>query len=253
MAKLSVICVISDRDTFEFGLKESLSEQTYRDYELIEVDNVGNRYDYLGLAYEDGLSRSSGEWICFLHPDLKFMDENALSDLMDHVEKTESEHPDIMLFATAGATGGADYHVISSMRHGMDKRAFAEEDALLHDGYVYVQTVDACCMIIRRENMERLGFWNGGLGFHMVAEELSLHVWAEGKKAAVIPSRVWHFSDGRSLDYSYFREIRHLIRNYRNIDYINTTSHSFKNTWYLPLHLLYREYRSFIWHKILAQ
>ncbi len=253
MATLSLISVVNDRDTFEYGLKESLKEQTYSDYEIIDIENFGNRYEYLALAYEEGLSKATGEWLCFIHPDLKFTDENALSDLMERIIKLSEERPDIKLFGSAGVTAGADYHIISSMCHGIDKTVPGENDRLEREGYVIVQTVDACCMFIKKSDMEHFGFWNGGLGFHMVAEELSLHIDAEGYHAAVVPARIWHFSDGRSLDYSYFRELRHLIRKYRNVEYFNTTSHSFKNTWWLGLHLLYREYRSFVWHKILGK
>lgn len=253
MAKLSVISVVNDKDTYEFGLKESLGQQSYTDYEIIKVDNIGNKYDYLALAYEDGLERASGEWLCFIHPDMKFLNEDSLKKLVESVFAISEEHPEVKLFGAAGVTAGEDYHIISSMCHGIDKRSFAEDEELLRDGYKDVLTVDACCMLIKKSDMERFGFWNGGLGFHMVAEELSLHVVSEGYRAVVVPAELWHFSDGRSLDYTYFRELRHLIRKYKNIDYINTTSHSFKNNLWLPVHLRYRELRSFVWHKVLGR
>ena len=252
MTQLSIITVVSDEDTYKFGLEESLGEQTFSDYELIKVDNIGNKYDCLALAYEEGLERSSAEWLCFVHPDLRFDGEDALYELFDRVKELSATHDEIKLYGVAGVTGGADYHLISGIRHGYEKKR-AGDDKPLRDGFAYVQTLDACCIFIERSDIERFGFWNGGYGFHMLVEELCLHIEDEGYRVAVVPADVWHFSDGRSLDYSYFRELRHLLKGYKKLDYINTTSHSFKVTWYLPLHLLYREYRSFVWHQILGR
>ena len=58
----------------------------------------------------------------------------------------------------------------------------------------------------------------------MYAVELCLQFINVGKKNYVIPSDIWHLSDGESLDYRYVIQVKELINEYKkSFDTINTT------------------------------
>ncbi len=84
-----------------------------------------------------------------------------------------------------------------------------------------MQTIDSCCYAIRKETIEKYGFWKKRKGFHMYIEELCLRVRETGGIAVVIPVNLWHFSEGNSLDYSYYLSVKtvaykyfYAVRNY---------------------------------------
>ncbi|MCI9540182.1 MAG: hypothetical protein HFG39_03850 [Lachnospiraceae bacterium] len=84
----------------------------------------------------------------------------------------------------------------------------------------------------------------------MYIEELCLRVRETGGIAVVIPVNLWHFSEGNSLDYSYYLSVKTVAYKYKSLDYINTTSFQWKNTKLLPLILNFYAVRNYIHHKI---
>lgn len=61
-------------------------------------------------------------------------------------------------------------------------------------------------------------------GFHLYCVEKCLDSIINGYNNYVIPSKVWHISNGSSLDYRYVIQLIHLVKKYKsNFRYINTT------------------------------
>lgn len=85
----------------------------------------------------------------------------------------------------------------------------------------------------------------------MYAEEFCLHANKLGKKAVVVPVRLWHFSAGASLDHTYYRAAKVVIRQYPELDYFNTTSFQWKVNKLLQIRLSFYAYRNLIHHRLM--
>lgn len=103
---LSIITVVNKYDVFKKGLKKSLVEQTFRDYELIVIENDKGQFASMVDALEFGISQSKGSWNLFVHPDIDFMDKRTLTEFYYSAVKAKAEDPSIVIFGVTGVTHG---------------------------------------------------------------------------------------------------------------------------------------------------
>ncbi len=69
-----IIC--SRKSDISNSLKENIERTIGTDYELIVIDNSTNKYSIFS-AYNEGVRRSKGDILCFMHEDILY-----------HMEKT---------------------------------------------------------------------------------------------------------------------------------------------------------------------
>lgn len=249
---ISIISVVNKEEVLKRGLEKSLKEQSNSDYEFIKVNNTKGQYAKMKDALDYGISQARGEWIYIIHPDVYFLDKNELQRIIHQIEEISLIDPDIEIFGVAGAIPGEQRGIVSTIVHGEEKTG-GRKESFEGKRYQYVQTVDACCFMIRKRTIEKYGFWDRLNGYHMYIEELCLRLRENGKRIAVIPANIWHFSAGASLDYTYYRETKKVVRRYSFLKYINTTSFQWKITKGLSIRLNYYMIRNYVHHKIVKR
>ena len=112
--------------------------------------------------------------------------------------------------------------IYSTIIHGPNKHKVGREIK----NAIKVQTVDECFFI--QKNDRNVTFTERN-GWHLYAVEQCLKKIREGKNNYVVPAKLWHMSDGKSLDPSYVIQLNHLISDYKkDFKYINTTVKKWK-------------------------
>ena len=79
---LSIITVVNKCEVFREILQSSLEEQENIEYELIVKDNRNNQYNSLSEAYNEAIKEAEGEWIMFVHPDVRFLFKGELEKMV---------------------------------------------------------------------------------------------------------------------------------------------------------------------------
>lgn len=234
IVRCSLFCIVNDNKMYE-GLLKNISAQVDLDFKIIPFMNIQNDCKGARIAYNSLLKDMEGEYAVFLHPDIRFLDKHALRDIIDFCDSLGN-------FGVVGIAGcpenliNGKRIIYSSIFHG--ERKVKVGSPILQPAEV--QTVDECFFVFRREVICKLGFEEAP-GWHLYAAEQCLRVKKIGLNCYVIPSNVWHLSDGKSLDPSYVKQIDILIQAYKDqYQNINTTVKKWKTSGMLSY--LYRRY-----------
>ena len=250
---LKIITIVHMQDVFERGLKKSLAEQTGAEYDLSVIDNEGNKYTSLYSAYSSVLDKNDLPGDCdavlFCHPDINLLNPGELCRMYEEVRSIFLSDESIGVVGVAGAPDGGCLEVVSTIVHGQSKTGM-DSPALKENRFVEVQTVDACFFFVKAECLKKYPLDRDNHSFHMLIEEYCLRLRQNGIRSVVIPASLWHFSAGASLDYRYYKETKRVVKKYRSMKNINTTSFHWDNNAMLPVKLDYLALRNYIHHKI---
>lgn len=247
---ISLITIVNNEKVYQTYLKQSLEKQTGILYELIKVDNTKHQYICMVAALNAGIKKAKGDFIFIIHPDIELLDQYALRDIMTKVEETHKQDPTISLWGLAGVSAGESYNLYSTLLHGEDRHKAGINQIFKDQDYVEVMCTDACFFGFYKQTIFDNPFWNGLTSWHLYVEELSIRLAKKGLKSVVIAGRAWHLSAGSSLDSSYYREAKKVIKAYPNLDYFNTTSFHWKISKMLPWKLTFYAMRYDIHHKL---
>lgn len=214
------IIVISNKENVLEEYKKSLQIQKNVDYQLIVIDNTKNQYKSARKAFNSVLAQAYYEMVIFSHPDIRFMSENALFEILQMVEKINN----FGVIGIAGCQAGKNWAILSNIIHGDEKREAGKKI----EQAIEVQTVDECFFIMKKKIIQELKFTDED-GWHLYAVEQSLRMLDKGRKNYIVPAEIWHLSDGRSLEPAYMKGLEKIISKYRNnVEYINTTVKQWK-------------------------
>lgn len=189
-----ISCIIcSRRPDISAELKENIASTIGCEYELIVIDNSKNEYSIYG-AYNQGVIKSNGGVICFLHEDLVFHSNSWGRQ----VETYFNQYP------KAGLLGVAGGHYLSSLSHGWWETE--TQSAHLIQGFVEngeyktklenkisyknaptkVCAVDGFWLCMPRTMFEQVR-WDDIMfkGFHGYDVDMSLQVWNAGYEVHV--------------------------------------------------------------------
>ncbi len=233
--KCSLITMYNDKEIAQ-GFQENLATQQQIDYELVPIDNFNGQYSSIREAYNEAFSKTCGEYVVFLHPDIRFLDAHTLADLMKECDALT----DFGVVGIAGAAAGAkgDRIIYTSIVHGEEK-LLPDFSQVIHNAHE-VQTVDECLFVIKREVFEQNPFIKEE-GFHWYAVEYCLNMILAGKKNYAVPAKIWHMSSGKSMDPSYAVYLQKMIKRYgKDFDVIYTTIKKWPTRGLLPY--IYRKY-----------
>ncbi len=213
----TIITIINEWDVYE-GFKRTLEAQDFSDYEIKVIDNCNNEFKSAREVYGNVALEAKGEYLLFVHPDIRFVSNNDLMNVVSWVKKIGD-------FGVVGVAGtpeeicNGNRVILSNIIHGENKIRVGKKIEKEYE----VQTVDECFFIVKRSEIYKVPFSNKG-GWHLYAVELCLQFVKNGKKNYVIPIELWHLSDGKSLDYKYVLQMWQLIKEYKNdVKIINTT------------------------------
>ena len=213
----TLIVIMNKKDVYKEFI-DSLKTQEGVSYEVICIDNCSNQYESARRAYNEAAIKANGKFLIFLHPDIRFTTKRDLFDIAKYIDNIET-------FGVIGVAG-CPYELVNGRRiilsniyHGNGRYKAGKNI----DKPEIVQTVDECFFVVEKDEFRKIHF-SDKEGWHLYSVELCLQFRNLGKQIYVIPSNLWHLSDGKSLDYKYMLQLRELIKEYRNsMDYINTT------------------------------
>ena len=220
--KDDIICTlisINNKEKIFEEFKKSINSQKNVKYELISIDNCNGEYNSARKAFNEAIKKSNGKYLIFIHPDIRFLTGYDLLSIINEIKKIHD-------FGVIGVAGTpkelikGKRVIYSNIVHGKNKQAAGKK---IFDAKE-VQTVDECLFIIKKEDALKMGF-SEKEGWHLYAVEQCLRMEKLlKKKNYVIPIKVWHMSNGKSLDSNYVMQMKILIDEYKNYtSVINTT------------------------------
>lgn len=212
---ISIICISNNEKILDDYLLSSLKKQTYKDYELIIMDNTNNQYKCAISAFNEGVKKAKGDTLLFVHHDVKFEDKNELENIAKQINNLE--------YGIVGVAGASFTRnsLIGNITNGPNKEKISNN---IINEPTKVQTLDEVLFIIKRETLEKYPFDTSNDTWHLYAVEYSLNMHNNNKQVYVIPSNIYHASPGYSLNKSYFKYLPKVIKKYKkNYKNINTT------------------------------
>lgn len=235
---LSIVTVTNNRDVLHSILISSLEEQDYRDYELIIIDSVQEHFSSASAAYNEGIRRSHGEVILFLHHDISFNSSSALGDVVRELGALDHG------YALLGFAGVVEGKYGESFRMNIQcGEARTGPDEPMRET-IPCFSVDECGFAMKRTTAEQYGFYDLGETWHLYAVELCLRLKRDGLQVGVIPADAWHHSYG-DANVNYYQKLWQLCRLYRDdFDAIYTCVVVTKTRGLMPL--LKLQYASFV-------
>ena len=204
----SIVTIVNDLEKYT-GFCQSLNSQKNIKYELLPIYNLDGAYQSARKAYNSILDSCNGKYIIFTHPDIRLEETETLFSVKEYAERIET----LGVIGVAGATfdeGNINKRIIySNILHGKDKNPAG----IQIERPEKVQTVDECFFLIQREFILKNKFAQVD-GWHLYAVELCLQYILQDRINYVIPVKMWHMSDGKSLDVNYVYQLERLIKIY---------------------------------------
>lgn len=180
------------------SLKKNVAKTIGAEYEFVIIDNSDNRYNIFS-AYNEGVARSKGDILCFMHEDLVFHSKKWGNNVIAHFDNNE-----IGLIGVAGGTylpkvplitwwdSNCTGHIIQGMTienhyyrllpiyknsKERDEKKNASE----------VVAVDGMWFCIKKSMFDRIRFdENTFHGFHCYDLDICMQVLGQNKKIEVV-------------------------------------------------------------------
>ncbi len=211
---ISIVCCYTSKDKLSY-LARSLDRQDLP-VERVFVDNAEGQFSSASCALNYGASRSTGDLILFCHQDIKFKHNDSLRRLVAELSILNSGD----VGGVAGAISGKTFTRIT---HGNDEEPYPIEASFPNES-IRVETVDECLIILPRTTWENHRFNEDVCdGWHFYGVEQSLFALANNRNVYVFDADVNHLSSRGSIDNSYFRALRRIMKAFKQFDYISTT------------------------------
>lgn len=224
---ISIICPTNNEEILNRDLKLSLKNQTFKDYELIVVNTLRKKYDSAVDALTEGINKAKGEYLLFVHQDVIMNDKDELRNIYNHICK-------IQKFGLLGVAGVTSYknEYVGNITDGPNKKKISDK-CINYPTEVF--SIDEVLFIIKKEQLKKYPFDKENKTWHLYAVEYSMLMHENNEKVYVIPSNIYHESDGKSMNDSYFTELKRIAKKYKKkYKRINTTIRD----WYTNIILL---------------
>ena len=185
------IIVCSRKDDISADLKQNIAETVGCQYELVIIGNPENRYTIF-TAYNEGVSRSKGDIVCFMHDDVLFRTREWGSIITRHF--VEDERIGMIGFAGTHFLPDTPMYWYSSpfisQRNLNNDNGIVEEH--FHEGWFGHRTVieavavDGFCFFVQKGLFEKVRFDEKTYtGFHIYDMDLCMQVIDAGYKVCV--------------------------------------------------------------------
>ncbi len=195
------IIVCSRIGNISAEIKQNIAETIGCEFELTEIDNSDNRYSIF-QAYNEGVGRSKGEILCFMHEDVLFRSQGWGTTIVKHFYDCE----EIGLIGFAGTHFLPDtpmywYSSPFISQHNLNNDQGIVEEHFHEEwfnGEVLIETVavDGFCFFVRKALFDRIFFDDKTYnGFHMYDMDICMQVIEAGCKVcvcrSVLPEHCW--------------------------------------------------------------
>lgn len=221
---LSIICVYNNKEILNEYLLASISEQIFKDYEIILVDSLKMNFKSAAKALNYGVSLAKGDIFVFAHQDVKFLNKDILSKINEYAQTFQ--------FGIGGVAGRINNSkgTISSIKMGKE---FVDGGIENIKEVTEVDTLDECLFFIKRK--EFLGFDEDlGNTYHLFATDYCYKAKLHNQKVFLFPLDIYHLSKGDSMNESYFETLYKIGKKYRKqVKYLHTTCATLTNNIFL--------------------
>ena len=205
--RIAIFTIVNKEEVFR-GFVDSLETQKNVSFELFPIMNCHGEYSSARHAYNEAATGKDFKYYVFSHPDIRFLDENALSDIIGYIDSLGS-------FGVAGVAGAVRENrgrkILTTILQGADKQSFGEQVNKPEQ----VQTLDECMFFVDKDYFNQHPF-SDTEGWHLYSVEYCLDAEGNQMKNYVVPSRIWHLSAGSSLDEKYMSQLEKLISDYQD-------------------------------------
>jgi len=202
------VCIYNNKSTLKKYLLKSLDLQSIK-YEKILIDNTTNKFKSASVALNYGIEKASGDYIMFVHQDVSLKSNTWLND----VEKSLIGYTKLGVAGVAGSKQDID-GVYTNLIHGNPPLACG---SFRIKNIEEVQTVDECLFIIPSNIAKKNKFDEKTCsGWHLYAVEYCLSVLKLNYQVYLIPNEIYHFSTGFSLDTSYYKILKKVVKKHMN-------------------------------------
>lgn len=214
------IIICSRTQTIPIDLSENIKKTIGCDYELTIIDNSENKYSIFE-AYNLGIEKSKGEYLCFIHDDILFHTDgwgNVINQIFKkYVEigligvagaKSKSKMPSAWWFCpkedkVANIIQSSPNGIIEKWIEGFDTNSRAE-----------VVVIDGVFMAMRKDN--RIRFSLEMTGYHNYDLNISFEYKKYGYEIVVTKEiLIEHFSEG-NINGEWVESAYKIYRIYRN-------------------------------------
>lgn len=195
------IIVCSRIGNISAEIKQNIAETIGCEFELTEIDNSDNRYSIF-QAYNEGVGRSKGEILCFMHEDVLFRSQGWGTAIVKHF--CDCEEIGLIGFAGTHFLPDTPMYWYSSpfiSQHNLNNDQGIVEEHFHEEwfnGEVLIETVavDGFCFFVRKALFDRIFFDDKTYnGFHMYDMDICMQVIEAGCKVcvcrSVLPEHCW--------------------------------------------------------------
>lgn len=203
---ITVVCVYNDQKKLGSYLLNSLNKQN-APYERILLDNTKAKFPSAAAALNMGGKMAHGDYILFVHQDVRLRTETWLVD----AERVLEAERNIGIAGVAGKRESKE--VITNIKHGTPPRPAGRKISNVET----VQTIDECAMIVPKSVFKALKFDEKVCDdWHLYGVDYSLSVKNRGLKVVIIPLEAYHASAANSMSKSYYETLWKVIKKHRN-------------------------------------
>lgn len=209
----SIICVYNDPGKLDRYLVSSLKNQVCP-FELLTIDNTRGQHRSAGKILNKTARKAQFPYLVFIHQDVAILSPHWLRGAIRMLSGLKR-------CGAAGVAGRTASGIVTDVIHGSPP---VPAGKVLSGEPVESQTLDGCLMIVPRTLFEQVAFDEALEGWYLYVAGYCLDLVRLGYKNYVIPSSIYHESDGPANPAVFEKAKEHLINKHRGfIDIIYTT------------------------------
>lgn len=188
-----VSIIICSKDTVSLEtVLNNIAETIGCKYEIIVIDNSNNQFNIF-QAYNEGVRRSKGELLCFVHEDVFFHSKSWGGTIKQHF--TDNDQIGLIGFAGSHFLADSPMYWYSSpfvSQHNLNNdqgkvEKHFHEEWFKGENIVEVAAVDGFCFFVRKILFDQITFDEKIYkGFHLYDMDLCMQVIKSGYKVCVI-------------------------------------------------------------------
>lgn len=233
---ISIICICNNRKVYNRYLAKSLATQRACSYELLRIDNQGNRYKSAINAFNSVVKEAKGDYLMFVHQDIALEDDYFLNK----VETYFKQHPQTGI---AGIAGVKDRRIYSNIEHSTPRVRVSKENMLKETS---VNSLDECLFVIPKQVLIDYPFDENACNhWHLYTVDYCYQMKKLNKDVVVLPLKAYHLSYGDFMNEGYYETLLKVANKYhKDFSHIETTLRSWStNPIKLKLNILYLRYK----------
>lgn len=190
------IIICSRHNKISGTLFQNINDTIGTPFEIVCIDNSQGKYNMCS-AYNEGVRRAKGEYLCFMHEDVTFLNGNWGTKAID-----ECSHDDVGLLGIVGTTYFDQSFIywpfnpfaIGHHWHGEEHRIFNQDLSLQN-----AVAVDGMWLFTKAELFKSKLFWDESTykGFDFYDMDMCMQVISAGLRIKIMPQiHIDHASDG---------------------------------------------------------